>query len=155
MIKTLISSTILSLALTTSVSAATQLRFAEGSPNRGARADAVNHFMEDVTQLSGGDLSFDTHWAGALLNYKSMVQGVAGGTADMGTMLAAYNPQKLRSLTIGDVPTPYSDPWVGMRAVGNFAKILDDLGANLVNLNIGDAYQAYDTGLVDCGASYF
>ncbi|MFP3976437.1 MULTISPECIES: C4-dicarboxylate TRAP transporter substrate-binding protein [Marinobacter] len=209
MIKTLISSSILTLALTTTVSAATQLRYAEGSPNRGARADAVFHMIEDVKKLSGGELTFDTHWGGALLNYKSMVGGVAGGTADMGTMLAAYDPKKLRSLTIGDIPTAYSDPWVGtramyelmstnkdmqklladqgfvyltgfsttgaqfecagdkqirsiadikgkrMRAVGNFAKILDDLGANLINLNISDAYQAYDTGLVDCGASYF
>ncbi|NWO06800.1 MAG: TRAP transporter substrate-binding protein DctP, partial [Alteromonadaceae bacterium] len=208
MIKSLIYGTLLTLTFITSASA-TQLRFAEGSPNRGARAEAVIHFMEDVTKRSDGDLTFDIHWSGALLNYKSMVNGVAGGTADLGTMLAAYSPRKLRSLTIGDVPTQYSDPWVGMRAMyelmttnaemqnllaeqgfvyltgysstgaqfectegnairtvddisgkrmraaGNFAKILDDLGANLVNLNISDAYQAYDTGLIDCGASYF
>ncbi|WP_417518647.1 C4-dicarboxylate TRAP transporter substrate-binding protein [Marinobacter sp.] len=209
MIRTLISTAVLSLAITTTVSAATELRFAEPSPNRGARADAVIHFMEDVTKLSNGDLTFDMHWGGALLDYKSVANGVAVGTADLGTMLAAYDPQKLRSLTIGDLPTKYSDPWVGMRAmyelmttnedmerllaelnfvyltgysstgvqfecagdnkirtvadvegkriraVGNYAKILDDLGANLVNLNQGDAYQAYDTGLIDCGASYF
>jgi len=209
MIRTLISSAALTLAMTTTVSAATQLRFAEGSPNRGARAEAVTHFMEDVTKLSNGDLTFDMHWGGALLDYKSVTNGVAVGTADMGTMLAVYDPQKLRSLAIGDLPTQYSDPWVGMRAMyelmttnkdmqkllaelnfvyltgysstgvqfectednqirtiedikgkriraaGNFAKILDDLGANLVNLNQGDAYQAYDTGLIDCGASYF
>tara|TARA_R110002111_G_scaffold262444_2_gene338548 strand:- start:23179 stop:24195 length:1017 start_codon:yes stop_codon:yes gene_type:complete len=195
--------------MTTTVSAATQLRFAEPSPNRGARAEAVTHFTEEVSKLSNGDLTFDMHWGGALLDYKSVTNGVAAGTADMGTMLAAYDPQKLRSLAIGDLPTQYSDPWVGMRAMhelmstnkdmqkllaelnfvyltgysstgvqfecagenkirtvadikgkrmraaGNYAKILDDLGANMVSLNISDAYQAYDTGLIDCGASYF
>lgn len=209
MIKILISSAALALAITTTVSAATVLRFAEGSPNRGARAEGVIHFMEDVKNLSGGDLSFDMHWGGALLDYKSVTNGVSGGTADMGTMLAAYDPQTLRALSIGDVPTKYSDPWVGMRAmyelmttntdmqklmadqnfifltgysstgvqfecagntqirtvedikgkriraVGNYAKVLHDLGANLVNLNQSEAYQGYDTGLIDCGAAYF
>jgi TRAP-type C4-dicarboxylate transport system substrate-binding protein len=178
-------------------------------PNRGARADAMIHFMKDAEQLSNGEVKFDIHWGGALLDYKSITSGVSGGTADMGTMLAAYDPQKLRSIYIGDIPSQYSDPWVGMRAMyelmttnkvmqdllalqnlvyltghsstgvqfectedsqihtvadiegkriraaGIYGKVLHSLGANVVNLNAGEAYQAMDSGLVDCSAAYF
>jgi len=208
MLKTIMSSMVLSLAIASSVSADMVLRFAEGSPNRGSRAEAVEHFMEDVKNLSGGKLRFDMHWGGALLDYKTVADGVSRGTADMGTMLAAYNPQKLKTLTIGDVPVGSSDPWVGtramyelmttnevlqdllarqdlvyitgysstgvqfecgggnsirtvddikgkrIRAIANYAKVLDELGANLVSVTAGDFYQALDTGLVDCSASY-
>tara|TARA_R110002111_G_scaffold262444_2_gene338545 strand:+ start:19483 stop:20490 length:1008 start_codon:yes stop_codon:yes gene_type:complete len=184
------------------------LRFAEGSPNRGSRAEAVEHFIEDIRKLSDGKLKVDMHWGGALLDYKTVTDGVSRGTADMGTMLAAYNPQKLKALTIGDVPVGSSDPWVGtramyelmttnkvlqellarqdliyltgysstgvqfecgggnsirivddikgkrIRAIANYAKVLDELGASLVNVTAGDFYQALDTGLVDCSASY-
>ncbi|MGO1501524.1 MAG: C4-dicarboxylate TRAP transporter substrate-binding protein [Marinobacter sp.] len=209
MIRTLLSSALLTLAMTSTVSADTVLRFAEGMPNRGARADAMNHFMEDAEKISNGEVKFDIHWGGALLDYKSITGGVADGTADMGTMLAAYDPRALRSLYIGDIPNQYSDPWVGMRAMyelmttnevmqdllaqqnlvyltghsstgvqfectgdnqirtvadiegkriraaGIYGKVLHDLGANVVNLNAGEAYQAMDTGLVDCSAAYF
>ncbi|MGO1501523.1 MAG: C4-dicarboxylate TRAP transporter substrate-binding protein [Marinobacter sp.] len=209
MIKTLLSSALLTLALTSTVSADTVLRYAEGSPNRGARADAMIHFMKDAEQLSNGEVKFDIHWGGALLDYRATAAGVSVGTADLGTVLAAYDPQKLRALYIGDVPNKYSDPWVGMRAMyelmttnkvmqdllaqqnlvyvaghtstatqfecvgdnqirtvadikgkriraaGVYGKILHDLGANVVNLNAAEAYQALSTGLADCSNTYF
>ncbi|NYT78834.1 C4-dicarboxylate TRAP transporter substrate-binding protein [Alcaligenaceae bacterium] len=207
-VKTLVSATILALAASSAVSAETVLRFAEATPNRGARAEAVEQFMTDVKKLSNGDIGFEMHWGGALLDYKSVTKGVSSGTADLGSMLAAYDPKTLRVVTIGDVPTKYSDPWVGMRAmyelmttnkevqgelakqnlvyvggftttgaqfecgrdakietiadikgkriraVGYHAKVLSELGANLVNLSQGDTYQALDTGLIDCATAY-
>ncbi|MDC0662974.1 C4-dicarboxylate TRAP transporter substrate-binding protein [Marinobacter sp. SS21] len=185
------------------------LRYAEGTPNRGTRADAVQHFAELVEQKSGGELKLDIHWGGALLKYSAIMDGVASGTADMGAVLAAYQPQELKGLSIGDLPLAHSDPWVGLHAMydlmtgneqirasmaaqdlvylGNFtttgvqfectagneirsvadiagkrirasvtyAKVLDDLGANLVNMTYGDIYQALDTGLADCNSGYF
>ncbi|MBJ6136082.1 C4-dicarboxylate TRAP transporter substrate-binding protein [Marinobacter litoralis] len=208
MLKGMASGLVLTLAMAGTVSADTVLRFAEGSPNRGSRAEAVEHFMEEVKQLSDGTLTFDIHWGGALLDYKTMTDGVSRGTADMGTMLAAYTPQKLKALTIGDIPVGSSDPWVGtramyelmttnktlqellarqglvyvtgysstgvqfecggghsirtvddikgkrVRAIATYAKVLDELGASLVNITAGDFYQSLDTGLVDCSASY-
>tara|TARA_R110002095_G_scaffold167302_3_gene145162 strand:- start:714 stop:1757 length:1044 start_codon:yes stop_codon:yes gene_type:complete len=202
------SGVLLTLATVSMASADMVLRFAEGSPNRGSRAEAVEHFIEDIRKLSDGKLKVDMHWGGALLDYKTVTDGVSRGTADMGTMLAAYNPQKLKALTIGDVPVGSSDPWVGtramyelmttnkvlqellarqdliyltgysstgvqfecgggnsirivddikgkrIRAIANYAKVLDELGASLVNVTAGDFYQALDTGLVDCSASY-
>ncbi|WP_336270449.1 TRAP transporter substrate-binding protein DctP [Vreelandella arctica] len=146
---------------------------------------------------------------GALLKYSGILSGVSAGTADMGSVLAAYEPSKMRGLSIGDIPVEgNSDPWVAMRAmyelmttnkqiqesfadegvvyVGNYtttpvqlectegneihtvedmkgkrirasviyAKIVDELGANLVNFTYGEVYQALDSGLVDCSAGY-
>lgn len=208
MLKIIITTTVLSLAIANTTFASTVLRFAEGSPNRGSRAEAVEHFIEDIKTLSDGKLRVDMHWGGALLDYNTVAAGVSRGTADMGTMLAAYDPQNLLALTIGDVPLGASDPWVGtramyelmttnealqkllarqdlvyitgysstgvqfecgggksirtiddikgmrIRAIANYAKVLNDLGASLVNVTAGDFYQALDTGLVDCSASY-
>ena len=166
------------------------------------------YFAKDAERLSNGEVKFDIHWGGALFDFTTSLDGVANGSADMGTILGIYNPQKLRVLTIGDIPQKHSDPWVGMRAMyelmttnesaqaslakrnlvyltgysstgvqfecggdtvirtvddlkgkriraaGNYGKVLHDLGANLVSLSASDTYQALDTGLVDCSASY-
>ncbi|MDC0662973.1 C4-dicarboxylate TRAP transporter substrate-binding protein [Marinobacter sp. SS21] len=200
---------LLGLAGAAQASAELVLRFAEGSPNRGTRAQAVQYFADEVARLSDGAMKVEIHWGGALLKFSGIMDGVASGTADIGTVLSAYNPSKLSSLSIGDIPLETSDPWVGMRAMyellttepqlqsslaeqdlvylsnfstsgvqfectqGNeirtvadiagkrmrasatYAKVLDDLGANMVNMTYGKVYQALDSGLVDCLASYF
>jgi len=189
--------------------AETTFRYAEGTPNRGTRAEGLQYFAEEIKRESGGEMVLDIHWGGALLKYSAIMDGVSAGSADLGTVLAAYQPQKLRALSIGDLPLANSDPWVGLHAMydlmteneqlkqalaeldliylGNFtttsvqlectegneirtvedlkgkrvrasatyAKILDDLGANLVNMTYSEIYQALDTGLVDCSAGYF
>ncbi|MGO1500706.1 MAG: C4-dicarboxylate TRAP transporter substrate-binding protein [Marinobacter sp.] len=208
-IKSMLAGCVLGLLAASHISAATVLRFAEGSPNRGARAAAVQFLADEVERLSGGDLKFQIHWGGALLKYSAILDGVNSGTADIGSVLSAYEPKKLKGLGIGDLPLENADPWVGMRAmyelmttneqlqammakqnvvyVSNFtttgvqfectgdhqiltvediagkrmrasstyAKVLDDLGANMVNLTYDEVYQALDSGLIDCTAGHF
>ncbi|MGO1501513.1 MAG: C4-dicarboxylate TRAP transporter substrate-binding protein [Marinobacter sp.] len=95
----------------------TTFRYAEASPNRGTRAEALQYFADEVKRESGGDMKLDIHWGGALLKYNAIMDGVGAGTADLGSVLAAYQPQELRALSIGDFPTANSDPWVGLRAM--------------------------------------
>ncbi len=196
-------------SLVSQASAELVLRYAEGSPNRGTRAEALEYFAEEVKSLSNGEMSVEIHWAGALIKFSAIMDGVVSGAADMGTVLSAYNPKKLSSLSIGDIPLVTSDPWVGMRAMyelettdkelqeslakqglvyvsnytstgvqfecvegkqiltvddikgkrmraaATYANVLNDLGANMVNMTYGDVYQALDSGLVDCLGSYF
>lgn len=184
-------------------------RYAEGGPNRGTRAEAVQYFADEVERISEGEMRVDIHWGGALLKWSGVMEGVAAGTADLGTVLSSYEPAKLTALGIGDIPLEYFDPWVGMRAMydlmteeqemveamgerelvylsnfstsgvqfectegneirtvedikdkriratGTYSKVLDDLGANMVNMTFGKVYQALDSGLVDCLGSYF
>lgn len=93
------------------------LRYAEGTPNRGVRAEALNHFVNEINRRSDGELTIDVHWGGVLMKYGSILEGVAGGTADLGTVHSAYHPQKMRVLSVGDIPVTESDAWVGMRAM--------------------------------------
>ncbi|EKE43241.1 Bacterial extracellular solute-binding protein, family 7 [Oceaniovalibus guishaninsula JLT2003] len=41
-----------------------------------------------------------------------------------------------------------------IRASGTFGKVLNDLGANTVNMGYNEVYQALDSGLIDCEAGY-
>eukprot|EP00003_Mantamonas_plastica_P001620 TRINITY_DN11140_c0_g2_i1.p1 TRINITY_DN11140_c0_g2~~TRINITY_DN11140_c0_g2_i1.p1 ORF type:complete len:359 (+),score=59.40 TRINITY_DN11140_c0_g2_i1:419-1495(+) len=208
LIKSLMVGSVLTAATVGQVAAETTFRYAEATPNRGARAAALQHFADELKDQSGGDMTLDIHWGGALLKYSAILGGVSSGTADMGSVLAAYEPQKMRVLSVGDIPVPQSDAWVGMRAmyelmttneqiqqafvqndvvyitnyttsemqfecagdarieslddfVGKkvrasaiYAKILDEVGANLVNFTYSEIYQALDTGLVDCSGGY-
>jgi TRAP-type transport system periplasmic protein len=199
----------LAVALGSAAQAETYLRYGEGGPNRGSRAEAVQYFAEQAAELSEEVITVDIIWGGALLKTTTAFDGVSDGVADLGSMLVSYKPQELLPLTVGDIPVGTSDPWVGMRAMyefvtttpeieaelarrgivylsnfsstgvqfectkgneintvgdikgkkiratGTYAKILADLGANLVTLDFGDVYQALDTGLIDCSAAYF
>lgn len=207
-LQSLVIGSVLSVATVGQAVAEMTLRYAEATPNRGSRAEALQFFADQVQANSNGELKLDIHWGGALLKYSAILGGVSAGTADMGSVLAAYEPQKMRALSVGDVPLKTSDPWVGMRAMyelmttneqlqqafaannvvylGNYtttamqfecagdtriekmedfagkkvrasaiyAKILDDIGANLVNFTYSEVYQALDTGLVDCSGGY-
>lgn len=42
-----------------------------------------------------------------------------------------------------------------IRGTGTYTSVLADLGADTVSMTFGEVYQALDTGLVDCLASYF
>ncbi len=42
-----------------------------------------------------------------------------------------------------------------IRATGTYTNVLAELGADTVSMTFGEVYQALDTGLVDCLASYF
>ncbi|MDO6459675.1 C4-dicarboxylate TRAP transporter substrate-binding protein [Granulosicoccaceae sp. 1_MG-2023] len=185
------------------------LRYAEGGPNRGVRAAAVQYYADEVERLSAGDIKIDIHWGGALLKWSGALDGIAAGSADLGSVLSSYEPQELKALGIGDIPLEYADPWVGMRAMydlmtgepelqksladqslvylsnfsttgvqfectegkqilsvddikgkriraaGTYTNVLSELGADTVSMTFGEVYQALDSGLVDCLASYF
>lgn len=107
----------MSFLLVSQASAELVLRYAEGSPNRGTRSDALQYFAQEVKDKSNGQMRLEIHWAETLLKFSAIMDGVIAGTADMGTVLSAYDPQKLSSLSIGDIPMVTSDPWVGMRAM--------------------------------------
>lgn len=208
MLKSFACGSLLSIAMVGQAAAEMSFRYAEATPNRGSRAEALQFFADQLKERSGGDMALDIHWGGALLKYSAILGGVSSGTADMGTVLAAYAPQKMRALSVGDIPVPEADPWVGMRAMYElmttnqqlqqafsendvvyitnytttpmqfectegvrlesledfkgervrasaiYAKILDEVGANLVNFTYSEVYQALDTGLVNCSGGY-
>lgn len=213
---TLFSRTITAVATITAIGwaglahAQTVLRYNEGGPNRGTRAEAIQYFADRVEELSGGDMKIEVIWGGALLKFSATADGIKNGVADMGTVLTSYAPNQMMALSIGDLPIgESSDAWIGMRAMydllttneqlqkslarqnsvyitnfhstalqincsggvgldsiddiaglkmrasGIYAKVLSDLGANMINLTFDEVYQAHDSGLINCDAGYF
>lgn len=107
----------LSFGAAAMASAQTTIIYAEGGPNRGTRAGAVQDFAETVNRLSDGALEIDIHWGGALVSLTATPQAIRDGVADAGTILGSYDPSRLAGFYVGDLPTQYSDPWVIMRAM--------------------------------------
>lgn len=102
-------------------SIAKTLRYAEFGPNRGARAQMLNWFADELKKRSSGALEIEFHWGKLLLGTKAVLQGVSDGVADMGSVVGFFTPKKLRVYNIGDLPVDNADEWVGMRALYEFA----------------------------------
>lgn len=195
------------LAMPSMVAAETTLIFGEPGPNRGARAEATDWFVDEVARLSEGSLAIDVTWGGALFSDAAALQSLQDGVADLGTVISVYFPQEMVGYGIADLPLDNPDSWVGMRAtddlmrnneslqadlesrgliylgtyttsavqmgcrgtevqgiedisdlrvrgVGAYGEAFRDLGANLVSMSVYDAYQALDTGMLDCTQTY-
>ncbi len=96
--------------------AETVLIHGEAGPNRGARANAIQWFADQVAERSGGDLRIDIQWGGALFKANAALQSIGDGVADMGTVIAVYYPQEFVAYGVADLPLDNPDAWVGMRA---------------------------------------
>ena len=88
----------------------------EAGPNRGARGESLNFFAEQVEELSGGEMSLNIQWGGALFKAGAALSGIQDGVADMGTIIAVYFPQEMAPYRIADMPLDNADAWVGMKA---------------------------------------
>lgn len=97
------------------------LTFAEFGPNRGTRAAALEWFADEIEARSKGELKIEFFWGKSLLGTKAVLQGVADGVADMGSVIGFFTPKQLRAYNIGDLPVENSDPWIGMRALYRMA----------------------------------
>lgn len=125
------------LALTASAAAAqTTLFFGEAGPNRGARAEAIQYFVDQVEERSEGDLAFDIQWGGALFKAGAARSGIADGVADAGTIIAVYFPQEMAGYGIADLPILNPDAWVGMKATDELMRTNEALQQNLAEQNL-------------------
>ena len=117
-------------------SAATTLIHGEAGPNRGARAAALQWFADEVGKRSDGELDIDIQWGGALFKANAAVQSIGDGVADMGTVIAVYYPQEMRSYGIADLPVNNPDAWVGMRATDELMRSSDGIAQKLAEKNL-------------------
>jgi TRAP-type C4-dicarboxylate transport system substrate-binding protein len=117
-------------------SAETVLIHGEAGPNRGARADALQWFADEVADRSNGDLKIDIQWGGALFKANAAVQSIRDGVADMGSVIAVYFPQEMAGYGIADLPVNNPDAWVGMRATDELMRNSDAIAADLADKNL-------------------
>ena len=136
-LKAALATTILAGATLGSIAhAETTLFFGEAGPNRGARAEALNWFVEDVKTRTEGELTFDVQWGGALFKADAAAQAVADGVADAGTIIGVYFPQEMLAYGIADLPVQNPDPWVGMKATDELMRGSEAIQANLADQNL-------------------
>lgn len=132
--------------------AQTILRFNEGGPNRGTRAQALQYFADKVEEISGGDMKVDITWGGALLKLGDTLDGIQNGVVDMGSVIAVYTPNQMKALSIGDLPLgESSDAWVGMRAMYDLMNSNESLQASLAEQNTVYITNYHSTGVqIEC-----
>ncbi len=116
--------------------AQTTLFFGEAGPNRGARAEAIQFFVDRVEEESEGELTFDVQWGGALFKAGAARSSIADGVADAGTIIAVYFPQEMAGYGIADLPILNPDPWIGMKATDELMRSNEDLQQNLAEQNL-------------------
>ncbi len=122
---------------TQTVQAETVLTYAEASPNRGARAKALNWFADEIAKRSNGDLKIEFQWGGALFDARSSLKGIGDGAADLGSVIAAYVPKQMHGLAVADLPLGNPDGWVGMRATYDLASNNEALQESFEKQNVG------------------
>lgn len=108
----------------------------EAGPNRGARGESLNYFAEQVEEMSGGDMSLNIQWGGALFKAGAALSGIADGVADMGTIIAVYFPQEMAPYRIADMPLESSDAWVGMKATDEIMRNNEQIAEQLAAQNL-------------------
>lgn len=124
------------MALTTAAAAQTNLILGEAGPNRGARAEALQFFVDDVTARTDGEVVIDVQWGGALFKANAAAQAISDGVADLGTIIGVYFPQEMLGYGIADLPLLSTDAWVGMRATDALMRSSEAIQANLADQNL-------------------
>ena len=137
--------------LTVGAQAQTMLISNDPGPNRGVRAEAVNHLSALIAEKSGGTLGVENNWGGALFGATSALDSLSAGVADMGLLVGPYVQSELPELAIGGVPMIKASPWVMMSALNELfttnATIQERLEErNLVYIN----FYALPTALLGC-----
>lgn len=107
--------------MTAAASAQTVIRYAEYGPDRGVRADAIKYFAEQIAERSGGDITLELSWGGALVAGRDVMRAVESGFVDAGTFVPSWEPEMLHLYEVGDLPIGSSDDWVAMHAIFDVA----------------------------------
>ncbi|CAN5616170.1 TRAP transporter substrate-binding protein [soil metagenome] len=116
--------------------AETTLILGEAGPNRGARAESLQFFVDEVAARSDGEVRIDVQWGGALFRSEAAVQSISDGVADIGTIIAVYFPQEMLGYGIADLPIENPDSWVGMRATDELMRTSEPIQQNLADQNL-------------------
>ena len=75
--------------------AATALRCTEFGPERGVRAQSLMWMADRIAKASGGEMSMNITWGGALVKARDVLEGVGSGFADIGYAVSSYTPRRL------------------------------------------------------------
>ncbi|MGD1886320.1 MAG: TRAP transporter substrate-binding protein DctP [Cohaesibacteraceae bacterium] len=100
-----------------SAQAETMLISNDPGPNRGVRAEAVSHLSTLINEASGGALTVENNWGGALFQTTAALDSMSTGVADLGLIVGPYIQSELPELALGGIPMIKASPWVMMSAM--------------------------------------
>lgn len=118
------------------------------------------YFLKEMAAYSLADLPLSgaNVWVGLRATDKLMRE-----TPEITEHLAQQNLVYLGTFTASDVNVACRGVEINsvegiaghkVRGAGVYGKVFGELGATMVNLNIYEAYQGFDTGLIDCSQGY-
>lgn len=120
-------------------------------PNRGVRAEAVNQLSEKIAEVSGGAITVENNWGGALFKTTAALESLSTGVADMGLVVGPYTQSELPELNVGGLPMISASPWVMMNAMHELFTTNETIKARLDDKNLVFInYYALPTALLGC-----
>lgn len=125
-----------SLATSAFAEAEFKLTFADFGADRGPRAAVLDWWANEVRTRTDGRVEIDFFWSGSLLKTQDILQGVRGGVADMGTVIATATPAELPLYSFGSFPLNEADSWVGVNAWWELHKTSKHLQAEMADNNV-------------------
>ena len=105
-------------------------------PNRGIRAEAVNHLSTLIAEKSGGTLAVENNWGGALFQTTAALDSMSAGVADLGLIVGPYTQSEMPELALGGLPMTNASPWVMMSAMHELFTTNETIKARLDERNL-------------------
>lgn len=140
-----------SLVMAGAAQAETVLIANDPGPNRGVRAAAVQHLSDQIAERTGGAVTIENNWGGALFKTTAALDSFSTGVADLGVLVGAYAQSELPELNIGVLPLPKAGPWVMMKSLHELYTTNEAIKARLADQNIVYInHYALPPGLVGC-----
>lgn len=130
----LAAATVSMLAL--AASAETRLIANEPGPNKGVRAEAVNFIAEQIAERTGGDVTVEQNWGGALFKTNAALQSIGLGVADMGVIIGAYSASEFPELQMAGLQLKPAHPWVMMQAMYELFTTNEHLKQRVADMNL-------------------
>lgn len=123
-------------AFSTSAYAEYNLRFSELGPPRGARAESLLWWADEITKRTDGEVKVEFFWSQALAKGKDNLRAVGTGLADVGTIMGIYNPAEVPVWSYGNVPFVAGDSWVTLRTWQELHRTMPELMDEMKNNNV-------------------
>ncbi|MCA0869268.1 C4-dicarboxylate TRAP transporter substrate-binding protein [Seohaeicola saemankumensis] len=119
-----------------SAQAETRLIANEPGPNRGVRAKAVTYIAEQIAERTGGEVTVEQNWGGALFKTNAALESIGLGVADMGVIIGAYSASEFPELQMAGLQLKPAHPWVMMQAMYELFTTNEQIQARLNDMNI-------------------
>ena len=80
------------------------LKLQDYSSPKGARAESIKWFMQEVTKRSGGKIKFNEYWSKSLVQPKEALEATSNGLADIGMIALGLFKSHLPLHQLGGIP---------------------------------------------------